>query len=129
MNIEVSAAVAADVTANTPAPVAYQQQPIPNPSLTPDAAFRNRYGISSGRPGEGGGEANMRARYGTGPGKFPTPAPTPVQPVLTQPAAPVRTGLPTVIDEKQLKVTLMVNVIKLSTPPATAPVTRTAARL
>jgi hypothetical protein len=68
-------------------------------------------------------EARYNARYGLGGGRAPglRPAPQPTyypQPVA--PAAPVsanRGGLPLVLDEKQLKVTLVLDVVKLLPPP------------
>ena len=67
------------------------------------------------RSGEEGGEgASRRAfaeRYGIGP-RGPT-TPQPQQPVYAQPTAPVATGPRTVLDEKQLRVTMLLNVVKL----------------
>jgi hypothetical protein len=62
-------------------------------------------------------ESAFASRYGLGNRAPPPRAPTP-QPVYTQPMAPVTTlasrgGLPPALDEKQLKVTLMLNVVKL----------------
>lgn len=80
------------------------------------AAFQRRYGLGPG--GRGGGR----------PGMNPMPAqpmPQP-QPVYTpQPVAPQPAKLQTVLDEKQLKVTLLLNVVKLlpegSAPQSAAP--------
>ncbi len=63
-------------------------------------------------------EDRFRARYGLGPGKRPpTAAPQPLpQPVASVPVAqpaPSKGGLQTVLDERQLIVTLGVNVVKL----------------
>ncbi len=69
-------------------------------------------------------------RYGTGPARPAyTPPPQP-QPQVVAP--PVRTttsrgGLPTALDEKQLKVTMTIVVVKLLTPAAAAPAATTAA--
>jgi hypothetical protein len=69
------------------------------------------------------GRAAMMRRYGIGPGGRnrynprpepagdETPAPAPV--VV---ATPARSGLSTVLDEKQLRVTLQLNIVKLSSP-------------
>lgn len=65
---------------------------------------------SRGRPGEGG---EFRSRYGPRPmGPAPAPAPAPV-PVVMPGAAPTRTGLQTFLTEKQIKVTLLLHVVKL----------------
>jgi hypothetical protein len=79
-------------------------QPVIPPPVTPyrsraaeDAAFRRRYGLDGSR-------------------KLP-PTPQPVAPVVTAPVPPVKTGLPTVLDEKQLAVTMVLNVVKLLPPP------------
>jgi hypothetical protein len=67
----------------------------------------------------GGAEAAFARRYGLGGGRMgPRPAAPQPAPVYAQPAplaAPSanKGGLPLVLDEKQLKVTLMLNVVKL----------------
>jgi hypothetical protein len=69
---------------------------MPDAEVSPEAAFAARYG-----PGGGRGEAR--------------PAPPPRQ-YYPQPAAPApasRGGLPLVLDEKQLKVTLTLCAVKL----------------
>jgi hypothetical protein len=75
--------------------------PVSNPAAE-RAAMERRYG--PGGPEGRGGPAN---RY--------TPAPQPVTPVTPNPAiGPAsRGGLPTVLDERKLKVTLTVDVVKL----------------
>lgn len=60
----------------------------------------------------------FRARYGLSPSRGPTApvAPPPVyqpQPIPGQPASQAKGGLQTVLDEKQLKVTMVLHVIKL----------------
>jgi hypothetical protein len=74
------------------------------------------------RPSSADAERAMRNRYGVegGPGRYPQPGtPNPYQPAPQPapapgvPAAASRGGLPTVLDEKQLKVTLSVDVVKL----------------
>ena len=68
------------------------------PPRTPDGAFRDRYGL--------GGRDRLR------------PTPQPAQVYQPPPAAPAanKGGLPLALDEKQLKVTLMLNVVKLVPP-------------
>ena len=102
INVEPAAAQpVAEATA--PPPVYYMPAPV-----TP-APF------TGGRPGEGGGAAQrFRDRYGLGPGKgFPPPAATPVAPVFVPAPAPGAGALKTVLNENQLKVTILVQVVKL----------------
>ena len=73
---------------NFPQPV--QEQPFPKKRMEDD--FRRRYGLDGRRPGS------------------PTPIP---QAVAPQPAAAAKPGLQTVLNEKQLAVTLMLNVVKM----------------
>ena len=118
VNVEPAPLVAMEPTM-TPT-VTYQPQPIPAaPTMTPEQQFQQRYGTGFGRRSDGeSGDAAFRARYGLGPGgKLPGPQPQPPPTVFAQPSAPARTALPTVIDEKQLKVTLLVNVVKLIPAP------------
>lgn len=61
-----------------------------------------------GRRGEEG--AAFRERYGIG--RNPTPIPQPL-PVYAPPTAPTATTPRTVLDEKQLKITMLVQVVKL----------------
>lgn len=79
---------------------AYQPQPPPRAAeapVDPEAAFAARYGLGGGR-----GAAPPRA------------APQYVQPTYVTPApAAANKGLPLALDEKQLKVTLLLNAIKL----------------
>jgi hypothetical protein len=107
INVEVAGTMATEV-ASTPQPVAQPVYvPTPQPTMSAEAIERNRYG-DMGRYGTGG-------RYGEGSAKFPT-YPTPQQPiVVAQPAAPKGGGgLPVVVDEKQLKVTLQLVAVKLA---------------
>ena len=98
VNVEPAAVtVTADGITASPVPIAVPMavpQPVPN------------------RYGEGD---VMRSRYGarpTGPYPGPAPAPTPV-PYVTPGVAPTRTGLQTFLTEKQIKVTLLIHVVKL----------------
>ena len=114
INVELApAAVTTDITTGAPTPTQIYVPPPVVASTVPNAqaeadAFRRRYGIGSGRAGE---------RYGEGGAPNPfIPAPQPV-PTMVMPAPASKGGLPTVIDEKQLKVTLMLHVVKLIPQP------------
>lgn len=77
------------------APIQPQQRYIPQVRRNPQDEFNERYGMGGRRPP-------------------PTPMPQ-VQPVAVAP--PPRTGaLPIVLDEKKLKVTMLLDVVKLTTP-------------
>jgi hypothetical protein len=97
INVESAPAVAASNEA-VPPPMAYANPPPPRavPTPRPEDSFRDRYGLG-------------------GRGGRPRPAPQP-QPMYAQPVPAVpsanKGGLPLVLDEKQLKVTLMLNVVK-----------------
>jgi len=99
--VEPGAPLVTDTTTATPVPVA----PV-MPVYTPQPVVPNRYGADGGRYG---GDGEYRPGY-------PRPAPV-QQPIAVAPVAPRPTGLQTVLDEKQLKVTLLVEVVKLL-PPA-----------
>ena len=62
-------------------------------------------------------DAAFRARYGLDGRRRPQPTPQPTAPVVAPAPAPTKTGLQTVLDEKQLAVTLVLNVVKLLPPP------------
>jgi hypothetical protein len=110
INVDQAPAVTMEPTAT---PVTIQPQPVipqqptewqrQRQKLSEDQMFRDRYGVGPG--GSTGGRS------------FGQPTPPPPTPVLpTGPAvAPTvsKGGLPTVLDEKQLKVTMMVSAIKL----------------
>jgi hypothetical protein len=103
INVEVAGTVPTEMTA---APVAPAYVP-PQPTISAEEQMRRRYGPGYGASGE-------RGRYDGGP-RFPTyPQPQYVAPV----AAPPRGGggLPIVVDEKQLKVTLQLVIVKLINP-------------
>jgi hypothetical protein len=96
-----------------PATMATPEVPSMTPVLVPTATpqstsdqFRSRYGL--------GGEGEMRSRYGPRGGGYPPPQPQPAPTPLpvVQAAAP-RTGLQPFLSEKQLKVTLLLHVVKL----------------
>jgi hypothetical protein len=84
--------------APTPIPIqTYIPQPVPNPSARQT-------------------EADMFARrYGSGKGSYGPPPVTAPQPVPTI-VAPAQPKVQTVLDERQLKVTMLVYVIKLLPP-------------
>lgn len=87
---------------STPAPVQYvpqavPQAPIPAPTKSSDA-FRARYGLGPG---------------GRRPPPVAQPIPQPVVPALVAPAAPGKGGLQTVLDERQLIVTLGLDIVKM----------------
>ncbi len=109
--INVDLAPAVEVSPNAPIyqPVAPVQ--MPTPVITPpptreseDAVFRRRYGLTPGG-------APTRP-------VFPTPQPQPaVNPASTGVGPAGKGGLPTVLDERQLKITLLVTLVKpLPTP-------------
>jgi hypothetical protein len=98
INVEPAPATATEETPapampNMPVPYNPNGQIIPRPRpLTPDQEFEQRYGIRRNR----------------------TPPPPPVlTPPLAPGPAPKKGGLPTVLDEKQLKITLFIEVVKL----------------
>lgn len=102
VNVEPSPAIIETLTA--PPMVTYVQ---PTPTYpTPTYPTPGFPGVP-GRAGEEGG-ADFARRYGRALG--PTPAPTPV-PVAVAPAAP--TGPRTILNEKQLKITMLVQVVRL----------------
>jgi len=82
--------------------------------------FMNRYGIRPGGPGGRGGPGG--GSLGGVPLRQPgVPPPTaayapPPAAVAATPGAATHGGLPTVLDEKQLKVTLTLNIVKLLPP-------------
>lgn len=125
INIEPGTAVAATDPSLTPfapptaaAPVYLPQSRLPSAEAESQAMFARRYGIAGGG-GRGGGRYGLPGGGGAGgvplrePGAPPPPAyvPPPVAP--TTPGQPAKGGLQTVLDEKQLKVTLAVDIVKL----------------
>jgi len=103
--INVEPAPATEAPLDVAAAVALPAQVLPQPqteqarSRSAEEAFRRRYGL-------GGGE-NRRG------GRAPSPAPPQVvqQPIAATPTP--SKGLQTVLDEKQLVVTMMLNIVKL----------------
>jgi hypothetical protein len=97
VNVEPAAATYVD-------PMAAAPIYMPQPQMQPNPAFppRNRYA-----------EEAFRERYGIGPGGR-TPQPVAPPPVYAQPGVyPTTTTPRTVLDEKQLTVTMLVHVVKL----------------
>jgi hypothetical protein len=76
--------------------------------------MRQRYGQTRGGPGGGGMSRDMMERYGIRPGGARPGVPQSPGTVYA-PAAPTRRGPETVLEEKQLKVTLTVEAVRL--PP------------
>lgn len=114
MNVEVApATVSMEGYPATPYPTAV---PVPVAVPQPVRAYGEGEGMRSRYGGEG--DAAFRNRYGTRP---TMPAPAPVQPTpIPYPyptaAQPTRTGLQNFLTEKQLKVTLLIHVVKLLPP-------------
>jgi len=109
INVE-SAPAAAPAADQTVTPGVYAPVYVPPPALapggpmTPEAMFARRYGMR----GPGGGRL--------GPGGLMQPRPAYVPPVAPAPAPANRGGLPLALDEKQLKITLMLNAVKPVSP-------------
>ena len=90
-------------------PTAYPGVPMAVPVYQPAATPGSRYG-------EGNAAAAFQARYGR---HTPTPPPQAAPALIPYPGAvgaPTRTGLQTFLTEKQIKVTLLVQVVKLLPP-------------
>ena len=95
---------------------------MPSPGAPPgmDPRMLERYGLRGRGPGAapGGGPGDRYgSRYGgpRGPG-MPGPAPQQMYVPAAAPAPASRGGLPLALDEKQLKVTLMLNAVKPAAP-------------
>jgi hypothetical protein len=90
----------------------------PVPAQPPSGAdlMRDRYGLPrGGQRGGGGMSREMSERYGIRPGARP-PGMTPgAPPTVYAPVTPTRRGPETILEEKQLKVTLTVEAVRL--PP------------
>ena len=98
----VSEQVAVPVAVSTyvPPPIAAPPPRVAEAPASPEAAFAARYGM-----GPGGG--------GRGPAVRPVAQPVYAPPAASAAQSANKGGLPMVLDEKQLKVTLMLNVVKL----------------
>jgi len=103
LNVELAPATAPSVDNPASPPVAVAEPvrvaaPPQRAEVSDAEAFKRRYG-------------------GLSPGFPAPPVPAPVVPVPTGQPAPVpKGGLPTVLDQKELKITLMLNVVKLALP-------------
>jgi hypothetical protein len=114
INVESAPAAAAGTDAFAPGVTATPYAPpMPSPGASPtmEARMAERYGMR-GRAGPGMG--GFSDRYGSRGGPFPAAQPY-VPPVAPAPPAS-RGGLPISLDEKQLKVTLMLNAVKPVAP-------------
>jgi hypothetical protein len=101
INVKPAPAAAAAETQVTPPPIMYQY--VPPPRVTART--------------EEGQTADFLRRYGMMPGVGGRPRPRPeVQQYVAPAPAPAKTGLPTVLDERELEVTLMLNLVKLAAP-------------
>ncbi len=100
LNVELApASAAAPENPATPAPAAEPVRVAPTPVRTAESDAEM-----------------MRRRYGLNPGVV-APAPVPVAPAPAgAPAQVPKGGLPTVLDQKELKITMMLNVVKLAFP-------------
>jgi hypothetical protein len=97
VNVEPAPVTAVDAQAGMPPPPVYPYTPPPPPA-----------GMRPIR-GEGGAAAAFAARYAARPA---TPMPQPVMPPPTALAQPAKAGPQTFLTEKQLKVTLLIHVVK-----------------
>jgi hypothetical protein len=106
INVEVAGTLPTEMAAAPPPPPTPTYVPQPQPTMSAEAMERARYGMDL-RYGQGN-------RYGEGTSKFPGFTPQP-QPQYVGPAAAPKKegGLPVVVDEKQLKVTLQLVAVKM----------------
>lgn len=110
INVEVAGTLPTETTAATPAPVVptYVAPQPTQPNLSAEAAEMRRYGMNlGGQPNRG---------YGEGSARYQSPYPKPYvapQPMPAVAAPKGGGGLPVVLDERQLKVTLQLVVVKL----------------
>ena len=100
VNLELAPATAALTDGMPAAPIGVPVAVQPTPS---GDAFRARYGV-------GGGEGAARSRYNP---RMAPPQPQPQPLPIAVAGAPQRTGLQPFLSERQLKVTLLVHVVKL----------------
>ena len=113
INVEPAPAVVAPAT--PAAPVIYTMPAVvPTPAASPTPAAPPPSMAAEAPP-----SMSFEERYGRA-GRSPAPAPAPMQPRYAQPvpgaAAPVSRGPTPALDERQLKVTLMLEVVKLLAP-------------
>ncbi len=118
INVEQAPQVAVEPSLAVPPPAAvYVPAPVPLPVPVPSgpvrgdseaAAFARRYGLNAP-----GGKA--RLPYETALGAQPAYTPPAVAPQAPA-AAAIKPGLTTVLDEKQLKITMLLEVVKLIEP-------------
>jgi hypothetical protein len=106
INVEPAPAATEEITSAAAPPMPGIYVPPPPvartpPPMTADQAYAQRYG------GGPGGDSRFR--------RPPPPQVQPLAPVATAPA-PRKGGLPTVLDEKQLRITLFIEVVKLLAP-------------
>jgi len=105
INVDLAPAVEAAPAAPTVQPTMFVPAPPVNPPPasreSEDAAFRRRYGLAPGGP--------PRPNAPTPQPQMVAPAPSGAAPGATGPG---KGGLPTVLDERQLKVTLMLILVK-----------------
>jgi hypothetical protein len=120
INVEPAPVVAVEPTPMAPVAPIYVAPPPQQNFQNEENRFRSRYGL--GGPGGAGGvdDAAFRARYGLGPGGASkmAPQPQPYQPVAVAPGAGQPKPLQTVIDERQLRVTMLIDIVKLASGPA-----------
>jgi hypothetical protein len=115
INVESAPAAAAATEAVAPAVTAapaYNPLPVAPPRSA--EAFRERYGMRGRGPG-GDRYGGMGGPGAPRPGPQPAYVP-PVAPLAPAPAPASRGGLPIALDEKQLKVTLMLIAVKPAAP-------------
>lgn len=131
LNVEPAPAGTAETTTPVPGYAAVAPAPTPTPmpvgpgmtegGASEAAAFARRYGLSrggGGGPGGGGGGIPFRGLGEAAPPQQPIyPAPG-TAPTTMAASAQARGGLPTVLDEKQLRITMTLQVVKLLPPAA-----------
>jgi len=106
LNVEVAGTVPSEMSSAPPPQVAPVYVQPPQPTVSAEAAERARYGMDP--------RYGMANRYGEGGPKFPQPPQQQYAPVAAAPKG--GGGLPVVVDEKQLRVTLQLVVVKLINP-------------
>ena len=108
VNVEVASSSTASAEGEATPIYSAPGVPAPEPVLTPEQQMRRRYGLRGPTGGSGGGAGS---RYGL------RGAATPAPPVAAATwATPVRRGPETVLDEKPLKITMVIESVRL--PPS-----------